>query len=109
MLEACDTAQGRGLAAAGGPEEDHDLAGRHGKAYAVDGRPADRELLAQVRDIERRRHDFTIFVGATIIACNRRSCPTPQPRPSAASRTRRTRDTRLLRSSGRNPPGSTVP
>src|SRR6266404_7287981 len=100
MLEPCDAAQGRGLAAAGGSEQHDDLACRHGKAYAVDGRPADRELLAQVGDVERRRHDPTVFVAATIIAGNRRSCPTPQPRPSAASHTRRTSETRLLPSSG---------
>src|SRR5256886_7027274 len=109
MLEACDTAQGRGLAAAGGPEQDHDLAGRHGKAYAVDGRPADRELLVQVGDVERRRHDLTIFIGATITAGSRKSCPTRQPRRRATSHTRRTSETRLLRSSDRNPPGRTVP
>src|SRR5229473_4774444 len=62
MLEACDAAQGRGLAAARGPEQHHDLAGRHGKAYAVDRRAADRELLAQVGDVERRRHDLNIFM-----------------------------------------------
>ena len=56
MLEPGDAAQGRGLAAAGGAEQHHDLAGRHGEADAVDRRPADRELLAQVGDFERRRH-----------------------------------------------------
>src|SRR5713101_10066742 len=109
MLEACDTAQGRGLAAARRAEQDHDFASRHGKAYAVNGRPADRELLAQVGDVERRRHDSDIFMGATITAGSRKSCPTREPRSSAASRTRRTSETRLLRSSGRNPPGRTVP
>ena len=48
MLEPGDAAQRRGLAAAGRPEQHHDLAGRHGEAHAVDGRPADRELLAQI-------------------------------------------------------------
>ena len=81
MLEAGDAAQGRGLAAARGPEQDHDLAGRHGKADAVDGRPADRELLAQVGDVERRRHDLKCFMRATITAGSRRSCPIRQPRP----------------------------
>ena len=50
MLEPGDAAQRRGLAAAGGTEQHHDLAGRHRKADAVDGGPADRELLAQVGD-----------------------------------------------------------
>src|SRR5882724_4135409 len=102
MLEACDTAQGRGLAAARRAEQDHDFAGRHDKAYAVDRRPADRELLAQVGDVERRRHGLTIFIifiGATITAGSRKSCPTRQPRRRAASHSRRTSETRLLRSS----------
>ena len=62
MLEPGDAAQRRGLAAAGGPEQHHDLAGRHGKADAVDRRPADRELLAQVGDFERRRHERIRFM-----------------------------------------------
>ena len=57
MLEPGDAAQRRGLAAAGRPEQHDDLAGRHGKADAVDRRPADRKLLAQVGDFERRRHE----------------------------------------------------
>src|ERR1700682_371056 len=97
MLEPRDTAQGRGLAAARGPEQHHDLAGRHGKAYAVDRRPADRELLAQVSDVERRRHDLNIFLGATITAGSRKSCPNRQPRRRAASHSRRTWETKLLR------------
>jgi hypothetical protein len=54
MLEPGDAAQRRGLAAAGGAEQHHDLAGRHGKADAVDRGPADEKLLAQVglRDFE---------------------------------------------------------
>src|SRR6266481_5075406 len=101
MLEAGDTAQGRGLAAARRAEQDHDFAGRHDKAYAVDRRPADRELLAQVGDVERRRHGLTIFIGATITAGSRKSCPTRQPRRREASHSRRTSETRLLRSSDR--------
>ena len=60
MLEAGDAAQGRGLAAAGRAEQHHDLAGRHGEADVVDRRPADRELLAQVGDVEGRRHDASV-------------------------------------------------
>src|SRR6266849_3783374 len=97
MLEPGDAAQGRGLAAAGRPEQDDDLARRHGKADAVDRRPADRKLLAQVGDVERRRHDFNVFMDATITADSRKSCPSRQPMAHAALRTRRISGTRLLR------------
>ena len=68
MLQPGDAAQRRGLAAAGGAEQNHDLAGRHGKTDAVDRRPADRKLLAQVGNFERRRHGLNDFLDATIIA-----------------------------------------
>src|SRR6266702_4408548 len=97
MLEPGDTAQGRGLAAARRAEQDHDFAGRHGKVYAINGRPADRELLAQVRDVERYRHDLTIFMGTMITGGSRRSCPIRPPRRHAASHTRRTWAARFLR------------
>src|ERR1700690_2121669 len=93
MLEARDAAQGRGLAAARGPEQDHDLAGRHGKADAVDRRPADRKLLAQIGNLERRRHDFDRLTRETIIAGTRKSCPIRQPTARAASHTGRSSGT----------------
>src|ERR1700722_7966760 len=93
MLEACDAAEGRGLAAAGGPEQDDDLAGRHGKADAVDRRPADRKLLAQVGDLERRGHELNRLTRATITAGTRTSCPIRQPAARAASHTGRSSGT----------------
>src|SRR6202035_4602255 len=93
MLEACDAAQGRGLATARRPEQDHDLAGRHGEADAVDRRPADRKLLAQVGDLERRGHGVDRFTRATIIAGTRMSCPIRQPTARAASHTGRSSGT----------------
>src|SRR5580704_1781503 len=59
MLEAGDTAQRRGLAAAGWTEQHHDLAGRHAEADAVDRGTADRKLLPEVGDLQRRRHAVT--------------------------------------------------
>ena len=56
MFEAGDAPQRGGLAAAGGAEQHHDLAGRHVKAHAVHRRPAGDELLAQIANVERRRH-----------------------------------------------------
>ena len=84
MLEPGDAAQGRGLAAAGGTEQHHDLAGRHREADAVDGRPADRKLLAQVGDVERRRHDVISLMNVTITGDIRTSCPIPPPMARAA-------------------------
>ena len=63
MLEAGDAAQRRGLAAAGGAEQHHDLAGRHGKADAGDRGPADRELLVQVADFEGAGHQVMPFTS----------------------------------------------
>ena len=48
------------------------------------GRPADRKLLAQVGDVERRRHDVNACVNVTITADVRRSCPIPPPMARAA-------------------------
>src|SRR5262249_52292242 len=100
MLEARDAAQRRGLAAARGAEQHHDLARRHVKAHSVHGGPADGELLAQIADVQGSRH--TSF-GWTYRSCiehtratagNRRSCSTPRPRTRAASRTDRSSETR---------------
>src|SRR6202012_3516034 len=93
-FEACDAAQGGGLAAAGGPEQHHDLAGRHTEADAVDRGPADRELLAEVGDLERCRHDVTEPLNASLTADSRRSCPNRRPNRHAASHTARNSDTR---------------
>ena len=79
MLEPGDAAQRRGLAAAGRPEQHDDLACRHGKADAVDRGPADRKLLAQVGDFERRRHASVRFMRRSFTADTRTSCPTPRP------------------------------
>ncbi len=40
------------------------------KTHAVNGRPADRELLAQLADFERRRHGVTF--GITLVSHARR-------------------------------------
>src|ERR1700694_4500303 len=45
------------------------------KTYAAAGVPADRKLLAQVRDLERRCHHFKGFMAASITAGSRKSCP----------------------------------
>ena len=92
MFEAGDAAQRRGLAAAGRPEQHHDLAGRHGEADAVDRRPADRELLPEVGDLQRRRHAVT--EPPRVTADSRRSCPIRRPTVRAASHIARSSDTR---------------
>ena len=81
MLEPGDAAQGRRLAAAGRAEQDHDLAGRHGESSRrrSAGRPI-AELLAQIGDVERRRHGLDRLHDATITGGNRTSCPSPPPR-----------------------------
>ena len=94
VLQPRDAAQRRGLAAAGGTEQNHDLAGRHGKTDAIDRRPADRKMLAQVGDFEGCRHRFDRFPDLTITARSHRSCSTRPPRPRATSRTHRTWGTR---------------
>ena len=94
MFEPRDASQRRGLAAAGRPEQHHDLARRHGKTDAVDRRAADRELLAQVGYFERRRHEWTRLMRASFTADSRTSCPIRRPRQHAASRNRRTSGTR---------------
>src|SRR5262249_22360737 len=100
MLEARDAAQRRGLAAARGAKQHHDLTGRHVKAHPVYGGPADGELLAQIADVEGSRHTS---LGWTYRSCiehppgtadSRRSCSTPRPRTRAASRTDRSSVTR---------------
>ena len=59
LFEAGDAAQGRGLAAAGGPEQHDDLARRDAEAHVVDRGAADQELLAQMRDDQFGGHSVT--------------------------------------------------
>jgi hypothetical protein len=57
MFEAGDAAQRRGLAAAGGPEQDHDLSLAHIEADAVHRRATGGELLAKLFDLQSIGHE----------------------------------------------------
>jgi hypothetical protein len=56
MFQTRHAAQGRGLAAARGAEQDHDLSRRHVEAHAVDGRLPRREPFDQVLYEKGRGH-----------------------------------------------------
>jgi len=56
MLEAGDTAERRGLAAARGAQQHDDLAGRHVEVHPVHGGFARREPLDEVLDEKRGAH-----------------------------------------------------
>jgi len=74
-----DAAQRRGLAAAGGPSRTTISPAGTAKLTPVDRRPADRKLLSQVGNFERRYHDALSSYADRSTAVTEGLCPSPRP------------------------------